>query len=155
MKTLYFISQIFFQCAVSGHILPSLQLAHLLHIAGNGIRAISCAVQHFVHLVQLVDDGGNFLSSSLQHLWTWLLLTVLFDNWSHMSWLQQRVSIGQSSAPEPSSSVISHTGMGLDVSNNCSCLCCLIGCFSAWIVDTRKIVSSITKLREIIFEQLN
>ena len=144
--------KVFFQYAVSGHILPSLQLAHLLHIAGNGIRAISCVVQHFVHRVQLVDDGGNLLSSSLQHLWTGLLPTVLFDNWSHISWLQQRVLIGQSSAPEPSSSGISHTGMGLDVLDNSLCSCCIIGCFSAWIVDTRITISHISKNRVIIFE---
>ena len=149
MKTLIII----YQYVMSGRILPSLQLAHLLHSAGKGIRSISCAVQHFVHRVQLVDDEGNFRSLSLQHLWAGLLPTVLFDNWSHMSWLQQRVSIGQSSAPEPSSSGISHTGMGLDVMDIFSCSCCIFGCFSAWIMDTRMMVSHINKYRVIIFEK--
>ena len=80
MKTIILFSFIIYQYVVSGRILPSLQLAHLLHSAGKGIRSISCAVQHFVHRVQLVDDEGNFRSSPLQHLWTGLLLTVLFDN---------------------------------------------------------------------------
>ena len=80
IKTLIIFSLIIYQYAVSGHILPSLQLAHLLHSAGNGIRSISCVVQHFVHRVQLVDDRGNFFSTSLQHLWTGLLFSVLFDN---------------------------------------------------------------------------